>query len=79
MCVRLYRTGRSWIIPHVSDHGARDTRLGALLSILVLAVNVWVVSWHLGFLHKAKQVKETDQWRYIQMARDPERRHPLAR
>jgi len=63
----------------VSDHGARDTRLGALLSILVLAVNVWVVSWHLGFLHKAKQVKETDQWRYIQMARDPERRHPLAR
>jgi hypothetical protein len=65
--------------PRVSDHGVRDTRLGALLSILVLATNVAVVSAHLGFLHKAKQVKETDQWRYIQMARDPERRDPLAR
>jgi hypothetical protein len=53
--------------------------MGALLSILILAVNVWVVSSHLGFLHKAKQVKETDQWRYIQMARDPERRSALAR
>jgi hypothetical protein len=64
---------------HVSDHGAADTRLGALLSILLLAVNVWVVSSHLGFLHKAKQVKETDQWRYIEMARDPERKSALAR
>jgi hypothetical protein len=57
----------------------RDTRLGALIAVLVLAVNVWSVSAPLGFLHKAKQVKETDQWRYIQMARDPERRDPLAR
>jgi len=63
----------------VSDRGARDTHLGALLSILVLATNVWAVSAPLGFLHKAKQVKETDQWRYIQMARDPERKDPLAR
>jgi len=65
--------------PRVSGHGARDTRLGALLSLLVLATNVWAVSAQLGFLHKAKQVKETDQWRYIQMARDPERKDPLAR
>ena len=63
----------------MTDHAARDTRAGALLSILILAVNVWVVSSHLGFLHKAKQVKETDQWRYIQMARDPERKSALAR
>jgi hypothetical protein len=65
--------------PRVSGHAAHDTRLGALLSILVLAANVWVVSSQLGFLHKAKQVKETDQWRYIQMARDPQRKDALAR
>jgi phosphonate metabolism protein (transferase hexapeptide repeat family) len=40
---------------------------------------VLAVSAQLGFLHKAKQVKETDQWRYIQMARDPERTSPLTR
>jgi hypothetical protein len=57
----------------------RDTRWGALVALLVLAVNVGHVSAHLGFLHKAKQVKETDQWRYIEMARDPERRKPLSR
>lgn len=57
----------------------RDAALGALLSLLILAGNVWSVSSQLGFLHKAKQVKETDQWRYIQMARDPERKSPLAR
>ncbi len=57
----------------------RDTRLGALVALMLLAVNVLVVSQQLGFLHKAKQVKETDQWRYIQMARDPERRSPLTR
>jgi hypothetical protein len=57
----------------------KDTRLGALLSLLVLAGNVWFVSAQLGFLHKAKQVKETDQWRYIEMARHPDGGHPLAR
>jgi hypothetical protein len=62
----------------VSD-SLRDTRLGALVALLVLAVNVLHVSSNLGFLHKAKQVKETDQWRYIQMSRDPERKSPLAR
>jgi len=46
-----------------------DLRLGALLALLVLAINVLSVSARLGFLHKAKQVKETDHWRYIQMAR----------
>jgi hypothetical protein len=46
-----------------------DTRLGALLAVLLLALNVASVSSRLGFLHKAKQVKEYDHWRYIEMAR----------
>jgi hypothetical protein len=75
----LRRTGALVDHPDVTRHRARDTGVGALLSLLVLATNVWVVSSHLGFLHKAKQVRETDQWRYIQMARDPERRNALAR
>jgi len=58
---------------------ARDTALGALLALALLGVNVGAVSAELGFLHKAKQVKETDQWRYISMARDPERTDPLSR
>lgn len=65
--------------PRVTAERARDTGIGALVSLFVLAVNVSVVSSQLGFLHKAKQVKETDQWRYIQMARDPERRDALSR
>jgi len=56
-----------------------DLLLGAFLSVGLLAVNVGTVSARLGFLHKAKQVKETDQWRYINMARHPDGRHPLAR
>jgi hypothetical protein len=58
---------------------ARDVLLGTALSLAVLAGNVGFVSARLGFLHKAKQVKETDQWRYIEMARHPDGRHPLAR
>jgi hypothetical protein len=46
-----------------------DTRLGAVLTLLVLALNVLVVSSRLGFVHKPKQVKEYDQWRYVEMAR----------
>jgi hypothetical protein len=56
-----------------------DTRLGALLAVLLLAVNVASVSSRLGFLHKAKQVKEYDHWRYIEMARGPEGRPALQR
>ena len=33
----------------------------------------------LGFLHKAKQVKEYDHWRYIEMARGPEGKPELQR
>jgi hypothetical protein len=56
-----------------------DTRLGALLAILLLALNVASVSSRLGFLHKAKQVKEYDHWRYIEMARGPDGRPALQR
>ncbi len=58
---------------------AADTRLGALLAVLLLAVNVWAVSSRLGFLHKTKQVKEYDHWRYVEMARGPEGRPALQR
>ena len=60
---------------------AADARLGALLALLLLAVNVASVSSRLGFLHKPKQVKEYDHWRYVEMARGPEgaRRSPASR
>jgi len=48
---------------------AGDTGLGALLAVLLLSLNVASVSARLGFLHKPKQVKEYDHWRYIEMAR----------
>jgi hypothetical protein len=56
-----------------------DTGLGALLSVFVLAVNVTTVSSQLGFIHKSRQVKESDHWRYLSMARDPGRTRPLSR
>ncbi|MEE8146864.1 MAG: hypothetical protein V3T24_04615 [Longimicrobiales bacterium] len=59
--------------------GTRDTLLGVFLCLGILAFNVGFVSARYGFVHKAKQVKETDQWRYIQMARHPDGHHPLAR
>ena len=45
-----------------------DTRLGVLLVVLVLGLNVLAVSSRLGFLHKPNQVKEYDHRRYIEMA-----------
>lgn len=62
----------------VTRNGSTAVRLGALLSLLVLAVNVVSVSTRLGFLHKPKQVKELDHYRYIEMARGPEGRPELA-
>lgn len=56
-----------------------DSGLGAALAVLLLAVNVASVASQLGFLHKAKQVKEYDHWRYIEMARGPEGRPALQR
>jgi hypothetical protein len=54
-----------------------DTRLGALLALLLLALNVLAVSSRLGLVHKPKQVKEYDHWRYVEMARGPEGRPAL--
>jgi len=58
---------------------AADTRVGMLLALLILAVNVASVSARLGFLHKPKQVKEYDHWRYVEMARGAEGREALTR
>jgi hypothetical protein len=58
---------------------AADTRIGALLAVFLLALNVASVSSRLGFAHKPKQVKEYDHWRYIEMARGPQGRPALQR
>lgn len=59
--------------------GAADLAAGALLSVALLVVNVASVSAQLGFLHKAKQVKEYDHWRYIEMSRGPDGKPELQR
>lgn len=58
---------------------AADTWSGALLALLVIALNAASVSAQLGFLHKAKQVKEYDHWRYIEMSRGPDGKEDLQR
>jgi hypothetical protein len=63
----------------VTHSRAADTRIGILLALLMLAVNVGSVSSRLGFLHKPKQVKEYDHWRYVEMARGEDGRHALSR
>jgi len=56
-----------------------DTRLGMLLALLMLVLNILSVASVLGFPHKPKQVKEYDHWRYIEMARGPEGKPELQR
>jgi hypothetical protein len=63
----------------VTRSRAADTGAGALLAVLLLALNVASVSSQLGFLHKAKQVKEYDHWRYIEMSRAEHGRPELQR
>jgi hypothetical protein len=67
------------MIPCVSRLLSFENRVAILLAILMLGVNVFSVSSHLGFLHKPKQVKELDHWRYIEMAKGSEARPVLAR
>jgi hypothetical protein len=55
-----------------------ETRIGLLLSLLLLGLNVISVARPLGLVHKPKQVKERDHYRYIEMARGPEGRQELA-
>ncbi len=69
----------SGIIRRVTLRPSFESRVAILLSILILAVNVLSVSSHLGFLHKPKQVKELDHWRYIEMAKGGHARPALAR
>jgi hypothetical protein len=54
-----------------------DAALGAIVALALLGVNVTCVSARLGFLHKPKQVKEYDHWRYVEMARGEEGRPAL--
>jgi hypothetical protein len=57
----------------------RDLALGALLAVLVLAVNSAWVSWHVGFIHKAKRLIEADHLHYIEMVKSPPDRPELAK
>lgn len=56
-----------------------ERRIAILVALLMLAVNVLAVSSRLGFLHKPKQVKELDHWRYIEMAKGDQGRPALTR
>ena len=55
-----------------------ETGIGLLLSLLLLGLNIVSVARPLGLVHKPKQVKERDHYRYIEMARGPEGRQELA-
>jgi hypothetical protein len=55
-----------------------DLRLGALLALLVLALNSFCVSQRMGFLPKPKRVVEADHLHYIEMAKGPHGRADLA-
>jgi hypothetical protein len=56
----------------------RDLRLGALLALLVLALNSLWVSDRMGFLPKPKRVVEADHLHYIEMAKGRHGRADLA-
>ena len=61
-----------------SPPGRRDLALGAGAALLVLALNAGYVSAHLGFVHRAKQVRESDHHHYIEMAEGESGRAALA-
>ena len=50
----------------------RDIRLGVMLSVLLVAANAGYVASVLGFVHRPRQVMETDHRHYIHMAMNPE-------
>ncbi|HVR69834.1 MAG TPA: hypothetical protein VMT87_03230 [Vicinamibacteria bacterium] len=56
----------------------RDVLLGALAALLALALNAGYVSAHLGFVHRPKQVRESDHHHYIEMAEGEAGRQALA-
>lgn len=55
-----------------------DVRLGAVAALLGLALNIAYVSAHLGFVHRARQVRETDHHHYIEQAEGDAGRAELA-
>jgi hypothetical protein len=56
----------------------RDVLLGGLAALLALALNAGYVSAHLGFVHRARQVRETDHHHYIEQAEGEAGRKALA-
>jgi hypothetical protein len=50
----------------------RDVRLGLALAVLIVAANAGYVASKLGFVHRPRQVMETDHRHYIHMATDPD-------
>ena len=51
---------------------ARDIRIGLTLAVLIVAANAGYVASQLGFVHRPRQVMETDHRHYIHMAMNPE-------
>lgn len=51
---------------------ARDIRIGVTLAVLIVAANAGYVASQLGFVHRPRQVMETDHRHYIHMATNPE-------
>jgi hypothetical protein len=58
--------------------GRRDLALGATAAALALVLNAGYVSAHLGFVHRARQVRESDHHHYIEMAEGASGRAALA-
>jgi hypothetical protein len=52
--------------------------LGALAALFALSLNAAYVSAHLGFVHRARQVRETDHHHYIEQAEGEAGRKELA-
>jgi hypothetical protein len=56
----------------------RDVLIGGLAALLALALNAGYVSAHLGFVHRARQVRESDHHHYIEKAEGDAGRKALA-
>ncbi len=50
----------------------RDIRIGLALAVVIVAANAAYVASQLGFVHRPRQVMETDHRHYIHMAMNPE-------
>jgi hypothetical protein len=59
-------------LPGQMTLSARDIRIGLTLAVLMVAANAGYVASQLGFVHRPRQVMETDHRHYIHMAMNPE-------